>query len=152
MFPFIYFPDIFPKMDPGNLGFTILCCAQCPVKFQNRERGIEFCRSRKKIKLVFIQGQVRLRHFLGRTLRLGQARGPSRDPTSCQSLRRQPTDIIILDLQNSITLSLFSNFTVHCAQQKMANAWKSAILRTLQRSQCTQVTSQTYCRLQKTYS
>ena len=28
--------------------------AQCPVKFQNRERGIEFCRSRKIIKLIFI--------------------------------------------------------------------------------------------------
>ena len=35
----------------------------------NRERGTEFCRSRKIIKLVFIQGQVRLRHFLGRALR-----------------------------------------------------------------------------------
>ena len=29
-------------------------CVQCPVKFQNRERGIEFCGSRKIIRLVFI--------------------------------------------------------------------------------------------------
>ena len=99
------------------------CCLQCPVKFQNRERGIEFCRSRKIIKLLFIQDQVRLRHFLGRTLRLGQARGQALRPrvrlssdifwaehwgqdrlggralrphvfTSCQSLRRHLKGII----------------------------------------------------------
>ena len=50
-----------------HLPFSVV--RTCPVKFHIRERGIEFCRSRKIIKLVFIQGQVRLRHFLGRALR-----------------------------------------------------------------------------------
>ena len=39
---------------------------QMPVKFQNRERGIEFCRSRNQ---YLFKGQVRLRHFLGQALR-----------------------------------------------------------------------------------
>jgi len=43
-------------------------------------------------------------------------------PPCCQSLRRHSTDIIFLDLQNSIPLSLFWNFTEHCAQQRMATA------------------------------
>ena len=30
-----------------KLAVAILCCAQCSVIFQNRERGIEFCRSKK---------------------------------------------------------------------------------------------------------
>ena len=53
----------------GDLPFSVV--RTCPVKFQNRERGVEFCRSRKVIKLVFVQGQVRLRHFLARELWLG---------------------------------------------------------------------------------
>ena len=38
------------------------------------------------------------------------------------STHGHPTDIIFLDLQNSIPLFLFWNFTGHCTQQKMANA------------------------------
>ena len=38
------------------------------------------------IKLVFIYGKVRLRHFLGQALRLGQARGPSAAAT--ESIRK----------------------------------------------------------------
>ena len=38
------------------LDFHTILFGICPVKFQNREKGIEFCRSRKIIKLVFIQG------------------------------------------------------------------------------------------------
>ena len=33
--------------NPLDLAVVILCCAQYSVKFQNRERGIEFSRSRK---------------------------------------------------------------------------------------------------------
>ena len=89
------------------------CCAKCLVKFQNREKGIEFCKSRKIIKLVFIQGKVRLRHFQGRALRprvrlsydtfWAERCGHIsyiKDPNSCQSLRRHPTDIIFLEIQN----------------------------------------------------
>ena len=65
------------------------CCVQCAVKFPNRERGIEFCRFRKIIKLLFIQDQVRLRQFLGRALRLGQSRGPSAAAT-CVTFKTPP--------------------------------------------------------------
>ena len=58
-----------------DLPFSVV--RKCPAKLQNRERGTEFCRSRKIIKLLFSQGQVRLRHFLGRARGLGKARGLS---------------------------------------------------------------------------
>ena len=47
------FSDIFLLIFSWDLEWDS-CCVQCPGKFQNRERGIEFFRSRKIIKLVFI--------------------------------------------------------------------------------------------------
>ena len=88
----------------GDLPFSVV--RTCPVKFQNRERGIEFCRSRKIIKLVFIQGQVRLRHFLGRALWLGQARGPSAAAT-CLTLKTS----LAASLYADISQVLFSGST-----------------------------------------
>ena len=93
MFPFIYFPDIFPIMDPGNLGFTIFCCAQCPVKFQNRERGIEFRRSRKIIELVGL-GQVKTLSVSSAAARTGQGTmtlsGPNAAARTSQGAESRP--------------------------------------------------------------
>ena len=81
MFPFnVTFKQFFPPVFMSCNNFWLprhnifvnrktIVVRICPVKFQNRERGIEFCRSRKIMNSVFIQGQVRLRHFLGRALR-----------------------------------------------------------------------------------
>ena len=51
----------------GDLPFSVV--RNAPKIPKQRGGGIEFCRSIKIIKLVIIQGQVRLRHFLGRALR-----------------------------------------------------------------------------------
>ena len=36
------------------------CCVQCPVKFQNRERGIEFFRMRKIISVGCLRRDLQL--------------------------------------------------------------------------------------------
>ena len=116
-----------PPLNFRDLPFSVV--RTCPVKFQNRNRGIEFCRSRKIINLVFIQGQVRLRHFLGRVLRLGQERGPSA-AARCLTFKTPPVtslyavipQILFFWIYKMQSPSLFGILRGMCAQQKMANA------------------------------
>ena len=43
--------DVLMMSHSRFLAVAILCCAQCFVKFQNKEREIEFCRTRKIISV-----------------------------------------------------------------------------------------------------
>ena len=56
------------KFKDADQGFAIFCCAQMPLKIPKQREG-DLILQIQKNKLVFIQGQVRLRHFLGRALR-----------------------------------------------------------------------------------
>ena len=72
------------KLGPSY--YTVLEPLPPPINFENDHYFNNFQ------KLVCLQGQVRLRHYLGRVLRLGQARGPSAAARTGQGADRRGQD------------------------------------------------------------